>query len=573
MNGRRVFSLAALVLGAIALFYFVVGSVYVHRESQREERWHDKAVANAATQSVAEWALARGTSPVIEWLFVNEKRHTYAVRLFDDRRYVSAVYDQVVHGVGHPMDSPVPRRFETGKLSRAEWRALTDLVASMYDEREAFFASSHRKDGNVTLAWSLDNAVPVRYRLRSAEYARWPARYRDFDQRLFAVMAGWHVKPHHGYSRALPKVSYGSETLQGLIGLLQSDRESAYPALVSRLVALGEPGRAALLEVLRSGEQNDYLPTARYVAVMNGLAPRGDDGDAALVLMRRLAEAPASVPGRKALKAHATSVVDAYEVARHVEQTWTLPEAVEASFRTGTLTAADEAIVAAALADIDLRLDAKRNAAKAALIGVGTPALPAVIAKLKADRARNRHHRDLLDVAAEVGGWPAMIYAVREGAIAPSSAIRPLERIGERGVPGLLMLLASPDELARMESFFALEKEAYAAHAAQFIAELDRNLARQRAASSDAVRAVHSDAAVRLMKLLHKHDPSGRAPVDVLFKAAMDTGQAEQTRVTALESLAALTPLPAAVDARLRELAGYESGKVYKALEALWSLR
>lgn len=50
----------------------------------------------------------------------------------------------------------------------------------------------------------------------------------------------------------------------------------------------------------------------------------------------------------------------------------------------------------------------------------------------------------------------------------------------------------------------------------------------------------------------------------------MDVEQAEQTRVMAVNSLAGLEPLPDAAEKQLRELAGFESGKVYDALEALW---
>jgi hypothetical protein len=568
MKLRRSIRIVALILGVIAVLYFAIGGIYIHLESQREESWHEKAVANASDQTVAEWRLAKGSQPVAEWFFVNEKRHTYVVRLFDDREYVSAIYNRVVHGVGDPYDSPMPVRFETGKVSISEWRAFESLLESIYENRQQFYANSHRKNGNVTLAYSRNNASPNQYRLYSNEYQQWPSTYRDFDDRLFAAMESWSVKPHHGYSRVAPDISYESEDLPGLVRLLRSDREAAYPPIVSRMVALGEPARTALIEVLRSGEEVRYLPISRYSAVMDGLAELGDAGDAGFATMKKIAETPVSLPGRKALKAHATAIVGAHEVKLHIERNWKLSPAVETPFRTSTLLPAEREIVDAALADINVRFDAKRKAAKATLVDMGAPILPAVLNRLKVDQARNPLYRELLDVLAEVGGWQAFIYAIREDGMKPSRATRPLQRIGSGGVRGLLLLMESSDKVARMESFFALAKDEYAAYSTQYIAQLDRNLNLYRTSSSAAVRDVHTEASVNLMKLLQKHDPVNHNNIDVLLKAAMDVEQAEQTRVMAVNSLAGLAPLPDAAEKQLRELAGFESGEVYKALEA-----
>ena len=313
MNFKRSIRNVALSLGVISVLYYAIGSLYIYQVSQREESWHEKAVANAIDQSVAEWRLAKGSQPVAEWLFVNEKRHTYVVRLFDDRKYISAVYDQIVHGVGDPYDAPVPKRFETGTVSSAEWRTFESLLESMYENREQFYANSDRKDGNVTLAYSRDNAVPIRYRLYSDDYQQWPSTYREFDDSLFAAMESWSVKPHHAYSRVVPDVSYGTGDLPALLRLLQSDREAGYPSIVSRMVALGEPARTALIEVLQSGEEVRYLPISRYIAVMDGLAELGDVGDAGFVTIKKIAQTPVSLPGRKELQAHATAIVGASE--------------------------------------------------------------------------------------------------------------------------------------------------------------------------------------------------------------------------------------------------------------------
>ena len=313
MNLKRSIRIVALILGVIAVLYFGIGSFYVHQVSQREESWHEQAVASAGDQTVAEWRLAKGTQPVAEWLFVNEKRHTYVVRLFDDRKYVSAVYDQIVHGVGDPFDAPVPKRFETGTVSNAEWRTFEAMLDSMYENREQFYANSDRKEGNVTLAYSRDKAVPISYRLYSDDYQQWPSAYREFDDSLFAAMESWSVKPHHGYSRVVPDISYGTADLPALLRLLQSDREAAYPSTVSRMVALGEPARTALTEVLQSGEEVRYLPISRYKAVMDGLAELGDVGDAGFATIRKIAETPVSLPGRKELQAHAIALLGASE--------------------------------------------------------------------------------------------------------------------------------------------------------------------------------------------------------------------------------------------------------------------
>lgn len=573
MKLRRTIRNVSLILGVVAVLYFSIGGIYVYQESQREESWHEKAVANAGDQTANEWRLAQGSRPVAEWFLVNEKRHTYVVRLFDNRNYVSAVYGQVVHGVGDPYDSPMPKRFETGKVSSAEWRSFESLLKSMYEGREGFYRDSHRKEGNVTLAYSHNNAAPIYYRLDSNEYPQWPSTYRDFDNSLFSAMESWTVKPHHGYSRVVPDISYEPEDLSGLVRLLQSNREAAYPAIVSRMVALGEPARTALIDVLQSGEETRYLPISRYIAVMDGLAELGDAGDAGFATMNKIADTPVSLPGRKELKAHAAVIVGAREVKLHIERNWRLSPAAETPFRTSTLLPAEREIVDAALTDINSRFDAKRKAAKITLVDMGAPVLPAVLDRLKVDQARNPIYLELFDVLAEVGGWQAFIYAIREDGMKPSRATQPLERIGSRGVSGLLLLMESSDKLARMESFFALGKDQYATYYTQYIAQLDRNLNLYRSSSSAAVRDVHTEASVNLMELLQKHDPLNRDTIDVLLKAAMDVGQAEQTRIMAVNSLAGLEPLPDAAVEQLRELAGFESGKVYKALEALIVVR
>jgi hypothetical protein len=446
-------------LGVIAVLYIVIGNIYILKEVQREEIWHEKAVANTDDQTVAQWRLEKGSQPVAEWFFVNEMRHTYVVRLFDDKRYVSVFYDQVVHAVGDPHDSPMPKRFESGKVSAAEWRAFDILLESMYENREQFYEISHRKQGNVTLAYSRDNATPINYRLQSNEYQHWPSTYREFDDHLFAAMESWTVKPHHGYSRAVPGLSYGPEDLPGLVRLLQSDNEAAYPGIVSRMVALGEPAHAELIEILQKGEETRYRPTSRYIAVMDGLVELGNAKGAGFAMMNSISKTPVSLPGRKDLKAHAAAIVHARGV------------------------------------------------------------------KLQSD---------LPHKARELAAEPSFVNI---------------------GVPGLLTLMGSSDKLARMASFYVLEKDEYAAYSPQYIAQLDRYLDLYRASSSAAARDVFSEVSINLMKLLQKHDPANRNSIDVLLKAATDTEQAEQTRVMALGSLVALAPLPDAAKKQLLESA------------------
>lgn len=570
MKRQRILRRLTIAVGAVAVLYFAIGGIYVYKESHREESWHEKAVANAGDQSSLEWRAAMGSKPVAEWFFVNEKRHTYVVRLFDNRKYVSAIFDQVVYGVGDPINSPSPKRFSSGKLSRAEWRKVDDLLGSMYANREQFFANSNRREGNVTLAYSHNNAVPIRYRLFSDEYPQWPAVFREFDDLLFAAMTSWGVKPHHGYARDPHNVSYGPAEIPNLLRVLRSDRESAFPGIVSRLVALGEPSRAPLTEILRTGEDLRYLPISRYVAVMDGLAELGGSTeDAGFTLIKRISEAPASLPGKKALKAHAATIAGAREIERHIEQAWTLPQEVESRFRTSTLSPEEQKALALALKDIDTRLDAKKAAAKATLIEIGTPVLPAVLERLKSDHARSRFPRELLDVLAEVGGADAFVFAIRENGMRPSLATRPLARIGNRGAAGLLLLLESSEKLARMESFYALEKDADIASTAQYVASLNRNLELYEASSSVAVRAVHSDATLKLIKLLQKHSRADKTSIAALLRAALDTNQRDQTRILALNTLAEMVPLPDSAERQLRELSGYESGKVYDALSAV----
>ncbi len=569
MNFGRIVRTLSIALGVVAVLYFTIGGFYVYQESQREETWHDEAVDNARDQSTLEWRAAKGSQPVAEWFYVNEKRHTYVVRLFENRQYVTAVYDQVVYGVGDPIDSPVPKRFATSELSRSEWRELVNVFESMFASREAFFQNEHRKDGNVTLAYSRDNAVPIRYRLYSDEYARWPALFREFDDLLFAAMESWPIKPHHGYAKSYAEIAYGPEEMPALVRILRSDREAAFPGTVSRMTSLGELARGPLIEILRSGETTRFLPTSRYIAVMDGLARLGGADDAGFELIRAIADTSASLPGRKELQANAAVIVGEREIEQHIDRTWLLPKDVEAQFRDSTLSADEEAVLAAALADTNNRLDTKKAQAKATLVAMGPSVLPAVLNQLQADQSSKRYPAELLDVLAEVGGTDAFVYAIRENGMPPSLATQPLERIGNRGVRGLLLLMASSDKVARMQSFYALEKNEYAAYSELYIEYLGRNLDLHRSTSSLAVRALHTEAAVSLIKLLQKHAATNRASIDVLLEAATDPEQAERTRIAALNSLSGLRPLPAATVDRLRVLSGYESGKVYDAVQAV----
>ncbi len=568
MNLQRLISRLSWIVGTVAVLYFVVGGIYVYLESQREETWHEKAVANAGDQSMQDWLDSKGSQPVAEWFLIDEKKHTYIVRFFDDRRFVSAVFNRRVSGIDNPQAAGQATRFETGTLSSAEWRSLQSSLETMFTNRDEFFERSHRKAGDVTLAYSHNKAAPMRFRLNSSEYQQWPSYFQEFDEQLFAVLESKTVKPKHGYATATPAIVYGEDDIASLARMLRSDQVVAYASIVSRMVASGEPARAPLLETLESGEAGRYLPIDRYIAVIDGLAELDDRG-AGYELIKKIADTPASLPGRKKLQAHAEAVAGAQEVAVHIEQTWARPVIREARFRSSTLSASEAEAVATALGQIDLRLEARKAEGKATLIGIGEPALPAVLKQLRMDQARNRFNNDLFDVLAEVGGSDAFVYAIRENGMPPTAAIRPLERIGDKGVPGLLMLMESSDKAARQLAYHSLVDDAYATYSAQYIASLRRNLNLYRASSSAAVRTLHGGAAVNLIALLKKYSASDGPTMDVLLEAAIDTAQSDNTRIKALNVLATVTPLARAAETKLHPLSMDESRDVRNAVLAV----
>ena len=87
-------------------------------------------------------------------------------------------------------------------------------------------------------------------------------------------------------------------------------------------------------------------------------------------------------------------------------------------------------------------------------------------------------------------------------------------------------------------------------------------------ASSDAVRKLQRDAATSLIEILQAHATSDRASLRILLRAATDHRQSDNTRIAALDALAALGPAAGGASKELQALVGYESGRVYKTLLA-----
>jgi len=558
---RRLFRITVAVLATVAVAYFALGGLFVYHVSKREETWHGRAVANSESQSPAEWLALRRDQPVIEWSYRNAKRQTYVVRVYEDRRYISSVY--------RSLQSGQPARFVEGEVDRADWRGLRETIEVLYAQRNELF-KSHKKDtDNVRLIITHANGHRVTYRYATTDYEQLPRLYRDFDTRLYSAMQSWTVKPHHGYAKPNVAIRYELDDLPNLVRGLESERQDLHASIVARMVAIGKPALPSLISTLHAGAETRYLPTSRYTAVLDGLAKLDDASGEGFALMKSLAQDSASLPGRKELKKQAQAAVDRLEIEAYLTGHWAIPAEVERRFRQSALSTAQEEAIRAEFVRTTSRRKDERQAAGAALVEMGPDILPTVLEQLRYEReVKNRYNAELLDVLGALGGTHGFMFAVRENIVQASACVEPLGKLGRDGLPGLLNLLESDERFGRHKTAELLRTPAYVTFIPEFVSLLDRKLDGYLSASSDAVRELQRDAATSLIEILQAHAGSDRASLRILLRAATDHRQSDNTRIAALDALAALGPAAGGASKELQALVGYESGRVYKTLLA-----
>jgi hypothetical protein len=297
------FKRIALVLAVLVVAYVGVGAWYVGNVSQREETWHDEAIANSAPTSDADRQAAtwRGT-PRIELRYRPSQSVLHVVQIDDDGRYVSAVYPG-------SSDAP-PLRIETGSITRADRRELGVLSEQLYAVHESVIQPMDAVNpADARLHLTHDNGRRVLYRYRTAGFAALPEPLRAFDARLFESMQSWSVRPPHGYARPVPALHYDASAIPALVRGLESDREALHASVVERLVAIGPSALPELTRVLREGRDARFVPASRYLAVVDGIGQLADTSSEGYQLVVALGGRPASTPGDRELQRRARQVV------------------------------------------------------------------------------------------------------------------------------------------------------------------------------------------------------------------------------------------------------------------------
>lgn len=552
----------ALGLGALVLVYFVVGAFYVSDVSQREEDWHEEAVANTVPATVADWYnAAQQGNPRIELRFRPKAGLLYLIRIYEDRNYVSAL---------HPGSSDVPPlRIETGRISMSEWHGLRDLAEQMYPVRESLFQEDDNKnlaDARLTLVH--ENRQRVLYKYHTANYAQLPQLLRDYDAMLFEAMQSWKIKPHHGHAIPVPQLSYGIEAMPNLLRGLESPREELHASTVERLVEIGELALPDLIRILREGEEERYLPISRYTAVVSGIERLADRASAGYDAVKALAGSNASTSAQKELRKQAQAVVDRFEIEAHLAQRWVVSPEVEAMLTERRLSPEQEAEL---MAEFRYRYNlpnASSDSARDVLIEKGPDVLPVVLEQLQRERVEKNFVNDqLVQVVAVLGGYEALLFAIKSDVIGASSAAPALRDLGAGGVPGLLALLESSDRYARYLAAQMIAKPEYRTHTAEFAAALDSKLRTYRELSPGAIRDLQQDAAIRLIDVIRMHGAPDAASLASVVAAAIDEAQDDRTRIAAIEALGKLGPRATSSVPELKTASGYVSGRVHNALE------
>ena len=551
-----------LTLGALVVVYIAVGSYVVSKVSQREETWHEEAVANSIPATAAEWHdLARNDHPRVELRYRIKPGLLYLVKIYEDRGYVSAL---------HPGSSDVPPiRIDTGKIGSSEWRALRDLAEEMFAVRDTLF----QKDDNMNpadarLTLVTENRQRTLYKYHTASYAQLPQLLRDYDALLFETMRSWTVKPHHGHARPLPELSYGVATVPNLVRGLESPREELHVPVVNRLVDIGESALPELIRVLREGEQESYRPNSRYLAVVNGIGQLADVSSEGYQLAKAIADGRGGTPGEKELRKQAQDVVDRFEIEAYLADRWAVPPEVEALFTEQRLAPEEQAEAMAKFRYLYSLGKANRASASDVLVDVGPEILPAVFEELRRIRIeKNFINTELLEVLGTLGGHEAYFHAIRHDVVSASTCVLPLHDLGADGITGLLALLESGERYGRHRAAATLSKPEYRRHAARFAAALESKLRLYRDMTPGAVRDLQKDGAIELIDVIRVHGAPDDASLGALVAAATDEAQDERTRIVALEALGKLGRRAASSVPQLRAMAGYSSGRVHHTLQ------
>ena len=561
MTARRWLKRSALALGALVVVYFIAGSFYVANVSQREETWHEEAVANSEQATPEDWLdVVHDENPRIELRFRPKPGVLYQIRIYEDRSYVSAL---------HPGSSDVPPiRLDTGKIGLSEWRALRDLAEDMYPVRETLFQQDDNMnpaDARLTIVH--ENRQRLLYKYHTASYAELPQLLRDYDELLFKTMQPWNVKPHHGHAKPMPQISYGAEVVPNLVRGLESSREDMHASVVKRLVDIGEPALPELIRVLREGEQARYRPVSRYAAVIDGIGQLADISSEGYTLAQSLAAGTDAAPGQVALRKQAQEVVDRLDVEAYLVERWVVSPGIETMLTERRLSSEREA---EAMAEFRHRFIRKheRDSASDVLLEVGAEVLPVVLEQLRRERVeKNYINVELLEVLGALGGYEALLFAIKNDVVAASTCIDPLRNLGANGVPGLLALTESGDRYARHRAAQVLAQPEFSGYAGQFGANLELKLRAYREMTPGAVRDVQKEGAIRLIDVIRVHGAPDDASLQAVVAAATDDAQDERVRIAALEALAKLGPRAAGSVPRLKEMSAYASRRVYEALE------
>jgi len=562
MTFKRLLRISGAVLGSVIVAYITLGNFYAYQVSQREETRHDRAVAKAEPQSYDDWLALRHDQPIVDWRYRNAKKHIYRVRIYADRGYIASVYRGSMSGQ--------PARFVEGIVRLEDWRQLRAAGDALYDRRNEISASVDEKAANVTLEFAAsENGLRVTYRYSTDAYDQLPELYRVFDTQMFAAMQSSDIKPHHGHARKHVAVSYGPEELPNLLRGLRSDREDLFKPAVDRMVAIGEPALPALIGVLRAGRDDGYRRTDRLAMVIDAIAALDDIDGKGFPLIKALAAAKATIPGRRALKKQAQSIVDRFEIDAYLDDDWAVSTAAEKRLRSTDLSPTRRDAAEAEFTRLGHRRDEDRASARTTLIAMGPEILPLVLERLRYDRyERNRYNAELLDVLVTLGGPDACLFAIRQDVLEGQACIEPLRKLGATGLPGLLKLLESEQRLARVKATDALKTPDFGAFTPQYAVLLQGKVDAYRDTTSDAVRELQADAVTSLATILQAHAAADRPSINALLQAAVDAQQTDDARIAALQALAALGPVAAIGRNELQELVGYASGRVRNELLA-----
>jgi hypothetical protein len=306
----RLLRIVGLSLATILVLYLVLGSLYAWRLGQREETWHERAVALLQPADFDRWRRQRSRAHLfLEWELKAGPRG-YRLRLYDDRGYL--LYTGSPPALSNSGGEPVGR-YVAGVLDRAAWRAVEDAAAALQPLHPQLAQTGAAAATDVRVRITHADGRRFTYRYSTVDYPRLPAALREFDDALYAAMAPSAIAPPHGHARRPASISYGVEELPALQRVLQGEREALYPSVVERMVDIGGPAINGLIEALVDGHAKHYRPASRYAAILDGLAAIDDPGGPARDAIRAVAERPSRHRAGRDLRRKAQAIVERFE--------------------------------------------------------------------------------------------------------------------------------------------------------------------------------------------------------------------------------------------------------------------